>query len=411
MQTTYLKHFVDVAEKGSIGAAAAADFISPQGMSRSISVLESELGCTLFSKKPNGMALTRFGEALLDDAKEILALEQEMKARVARIQSSDLENGTSDLLLLYLNNIAFDAALFSPLTDSIEEAFASARFFQCDNEKIADSLLAADEAQQDALALGLLCLFSTDTKRNSELLERLYARGFAFQPYLESYDEVMVPADSDLASKTSLSKSDILSYPLIVSGGDIQRVCEKVFGKASIYMVTADSLFRYQVVQKGQAITVVPAFHHIVDSGAQGTVVVPMKEPYYLEVGFVAKREVMESPVVKRLFAKLNAYYSKFASSPYISLVPSEITSVSAEEARFASTMDSLCKRFCGKYKLSQREGEILVPLLAGKTARPIAEELSVGTATVKSHIYSIYKKAGVHSQKDLMSLFREMEA
>ena len=40
MQTTYLKHFVDVAEKGSIGAAAAADFISPQGMSRSISVLE-----------------------------------------------------------------------------------------------------------------------------------------------------------------------------------------------------------------------------------------------------------------------------------------------------------------------------------------------------------------------------------
>ena len=34
MQTTYLKHFVDVAEKGSIGAAAAADFISPQGMSR-----------------------------------------------------------------------------------------------------------------------------------------------------------------------------------------------------------------------------------------------------------------------------------------------------------------------------------------------------------------------------------------
>ena len=55
MQTTYLKHFVDVAEKGSIGAAAAADFISPQGMSRSISVLESELGCTLFSKKPNGM--------------------------------------------------------------------------------------------------------------------------------------------------------------------------------------------------------------------------------------------------------------------------------------------------------------------------------------------------------------------
>ena len=55
MQTTYLKHFVDVAEKGSIGAAAAADFISPQGMSRAMNELEKELGCQLlvrFSNKP-----------------------------------------------------------------------------------------------------------------------------------------------------------------------------------------------------------------------------------------------------------------------------------------------------------------------------------------------------------------------
>lgn len=63
MQTNYLRHFIAVAEKGTISAAAASCFITPQGLSRSISALESELGCPIFEKSYKGMALTEFGRS------------------------------------------------------------------------------------------------------------------------------------------------------------------------------------------------------------------------------------------------------------------------------------------------------------------------------------------------------------
>ena len=55
MQTNYLKYFVDVAKLGSIAAASNEDFITPQGMSRSLSALESSLGCQLFMERPCSM--------------------------------------------------------------------------------------------------------------------------------------------------------------------------------------------------------------------------------------------------------------------------------------------------------------------------------------------------------------------
>lgn len=78
MQTNYLRHFIAVAEKGTISAAAASCFITPQGLSRSISALESELGCPLFEKSYKGMALTEFGRVLLPEAYAIVAAEKRM---------------------------------------------------------------------------------------------------------------------------------------------------------------------------------------------------------------------------------------------------------------------------------------------------------------------------------------------
>ncbi len=409
MQTSYLKYFVDVAREGSVSAAAAANFMSPQGMSRSISVLENELGCPLFVKTPNGMVPSRFGEALLDDANRILGLERQMKDSVVAIRAHEMETNDKSVLL-YLNNVAFDEALFSPLTDSIEEVFARARFIQCDNEKAVERLLATDEFRHEVTAIGLLCLFSTDAEHNTALLERLYERGFMFQPYLESYDEVLVAADSELAGKTALSKADIIAHPIITSEGDIQRVCESRFGKASIYMVTADSSFRYEIVKKGQGITFVPAFHRLVAKPDEATAIVPMKDPYYLEIGFAAKREVMESPFVKTLFARLNSYYARFASSPYISLAAGFAEPSSDEELRMPDDAGRSA-RAAARFGLSQREGQVLALLLEGKTAKIVAAELATSVSTAKSHIYSIYKKAGVHSQEELVAAAAEVRA
>lgn len=409
MQTAYLRHFVDIAEKGSINAAATASFISPQGMSRSLSVLESEFGCQLLKRTPTGMVLTEFGEALLPQAREILRLEQEMGRQIAAMKSHRAVTAGDDVLL-YLNNAAFDSALFSPLAGSLQGAFGKVRYFQKDNDEIVEALIAADEQQRDIIALGMLCLFSDDPERNMEMVDYLHAHGFEYYPYLESYDEVLVPAGSPLAAKSSLSKADILSAPIVSSDGDVLHVCESMFGKEAIHMVTADSAFRFQMVQSGQAITFVPAFHHIVAEEDELTRIVPMKNPYYLEIGFAVKSEAFANEAVQRVFARLNDYYQRYASSPYITLAQSELTALGTDAAPVASDAAAVLEGKVAGYGLSSRELDFLPALVSGVPQREIAEKYGLAIATVKSHVYHIYQKLGVHSQQELISLLGDGE-
>ncbi len=406
MRTSYLRHFVDIAELGSIAAAAQKNYITYQGMSRSLSVLETELGCELFKRTPNRLVLTACGEALLDDAREMLALQRHMAETVAAVRERTVQ--ASELPInVFLNNIAFDAALFSPLTDSFEGIFANARYLQCDNAEVVDNLIA--RADDDAsVNLGLLCLFNTDDRRNEELVGRLRANGFVYQPYLHSFDSALVSSRSPLARKKALSRADILSQPIVSSDGDVRRVTEQLFGEQAIRMVTSDSAFRFRVVASNEGITFVPAFHVLMDAAGadrDATVMVPLKEPYYLEVGFAAKRDVWESPYIRSVVARLNAYYSQFADSPYLTLIASDLSLMRLDDAERRGCDEHRLTLLTSTYGLSARERDVFRLLADGLTAEPIAERLCVSVPTAKSHIYRIYKKLGVHSQKDLIAL------
>lgn len=56
-------------------------------------------------------------------------------------------------------------------------------------------------------------------------------------------------------------------------------------------------------------------------------------------------------------------------------------------------------------YQLTPREEDILKYLARGRNAAYIQEKLVVSPHTVKSHVYNIYKKLGVHSQQQLIDL------
>lgn len=68
------------------------------------------------------------------------------------------------------------------------------------------------------------------------------------------------------------------------------------------------------------------------------------------------------------------------------------------------------CERFAISNDLSPREKEILVMLAKGHDTDFIQEKLFISKSTIKSHTYNIYKKAGVHSRKELMNLIKEVE-
>jgi DNA-binding CsgD family transcriptional regulator len=60
-----------------------------------------------------------------------------------------------------------------------------------------------------------------------------------------------------------------------------------------------------------------------------------------------------------------------------------------------------------GVTELSPRQWEVLTRLLRGDRVPRIAEELFLSQSTVRNHLADIFRKMGVHSQEELLDLFR----
>lgn len=66
------------------------------------------------------------------------------------------------------------------------------------------------------------------------------------------------------------------------------------------------------------------------------------------------------------------------------------------------------CRAIAGLYQLSPRETDILEFLAKGRNAAYIQNKLTISPHTVKSHIYSIYRKLDIHSQQKLMDFVED---
>lgn len=62
------------------------------------------------------------------------------------------------------------------------------------------------------------------------------------------------------------------------------------------------------------------------------------------------------------------------------------------------------------RYGFTERELDVIVLLLAGYNAADTAEMLGLSVNTVKTHLKSVYAKAGVHNRRDLVTLLNAME-
>lgn len=61
---------------------------------------------------------------------------------------------------------------------------------------------------------------------------------------------------------------------------------------------------------------------------------------------------------------------------------------------------------FISKYNISKREGEVLKLLFFGELPENICTNLNMSPHTLKKHLSNIYLKLGIHSNRELMSMF-----
>ncbi|PWC82553.1 hypothetical protein TSH100_23315 [Azospirillum sp. TSH100] len=98
----YIRDFLSVAETGSIARSSEVIFKASSAIARAISELEHSLGVGLFERKPRGMLLNAYGEAVRNRARRIIdeisgAVEE--IARFAKRRPTVERNAVSNLLL------------------------------------------------------------------------------------------------------------------------------------------------------------------------------------------------------------------------------------------------------------------------------------------------------------------------
>ena len=62
---------------------------------------------------------------------------------------------------------------------------------------------------------------------------------------------------------------------------------------------------------------------------------------------------------------------------------------------------------FLSKYGITERERELILKVMQGKSNADIARELFISLPTVKTHLHNIYQKLGVDSRYDLLARVR----
>lgn len=84
----------------------------------------------------------------------------------------------------------------------------------------------------------------------------------------------------------------------------------------------------------------------------------------------------------------------------------------SGEEGVSRGTHDDfievLINAMSASYVLIDRETEVLYLAVQGKTNSQIGRDMFISEGTVKAHLSHIYQKFGIHTRKELMSLFEK---
>jgi len=94
-----LEEFRVICRRGSLAKASKELYMSPQGLSRVLKNLETELDCTLVNRISSGLELTESGECLRDYAEIVLKEYDKLKKNIEKIRAS--ADGAVDLLMAY----------------------------------------------------------------------------------------------------------------------------------------------------------------------------------------------------------------------------------------------------------------------------------------------------------------------
>ncbi|NVH71278.1 LysR family transcriptional regulator [Paraburkholderia sp. JPY432] len=277
-----LRYFVEVARSGSLSDASERLHVAVSALSRQIARLESELGVTLFERRPRGMALSEAGERLLAYAqRSLLEAEHVMKelSGLASLHGSRIKIATAEGFAV----------------DFLPAAIADFR------------------AEHPGIDFTLTVMSPADATRHVRDGDVDIALSFSLAPEkgvkVEHTERapvfVLVRADHPLAARAKLSLAEVSRYPLVLSetGTTLRQLIDITCALEGILLepdlICNNSGASYRYAQKSGAIMFTGLLSVRDRYAADGFVVIPLTDPQMrqrsIQVQTMAGRELPPS--------------------------------------------------------------------------------------------------------------------
>ena len=284
MTLRQIRHFIAVAETGSISAAAQAVFISQSTLTLAIQQLEEDIGVRLFERHAKGMTLTHQGHQFLRQSHLILATVDNAKRSLQ--QSTDqiagnLTVGVSSLVAGYY---------LADLITRFQRAFPNVQTRVVEDERsYIEHLLVSGE-----IDIGVLIL------SNLEDRHALQTEVITHSPL-----RLWLPPRHHLLEHDSISLADIAREPLIQLNADemgqqTQRIWSRAGLTPTVTLRTASVEAVRSLVAAGLGISIQPDMTYrpwsLEGDIIEARPVVDLSET--LDVGMVWRRGTARPPLV-----------------------------------------------------------------------------------------------------------------
>ena len=242
MTLRQIRHFIAVAETGSISAAAQAVYISQSTLTLAIQQLEQEIGVSLFNRHAKGMHLTHQGHQFLRQAHLILATVENAKRSLQ--QSTDAVGG--ELTIGVTSLVA--GYYLADLITRLQRAYPNVTTRVIEDERpYIEHLLVAGEIDVGVLILS-----------NLEDRHALQTEVLTHSPH-----RLWLPARHPLAARPVLGVQDFAGQPFIsLARDDPYRLqIDAVFAAAGVerqlLLETHSAVAVCALVQRGLGVAIV----------------------------------------------------------------------------------------------------------------------------------------------------------
>ncbi|QXH50442.1 LysR family transcriptional regulator [Pseudomonas fakonensis] len=242
MTLRQIRHFIAVAETGSISAAAQAVFISQSTLTLAIQQLEQDIGVLLFNRHAKGMTLTHQGHQFLRQAHLILATVDNAKRSLQ--QSTDQVSGQ---LTIGVTSLVAGYYLADLLT-RFQRAYPNVALRVVEDERpYIEHLLVSGEIDVAVLIL-------------SNLEDRM---ALQTEVLTHSPHRLWLPAQHPLLEQDSISLADVAEQPLIQLNVDemehnARRMWASAGLQANVSLRTASTEAVRSLVAAGLGVSIQP---------------------------------------------------------------------------------------------------------------------------------------------------------